>query len=72
MTANRLLELMNRTPFQPMEIRLCDGTRISVGAPFDISTSSNSPTCTIYEDREQIRVVSIRNITEVVTTVSEQ
>lgn len=34
--------------------------------PFRISTARNSSTCTVYED-DLARIVSLRNITEVVT-----
>lgn len=66
MTATQLIELMSRTPFQPFEIRLSDGSRMRVKDPFRISTARNSSTCTVYED-DLARIVSLRNITEVVT-----
>ena len=33
MSAIQLIELRNRTPFEPFEIRLTDGTHIRVEAP---------------------------------------
>ncbi len=33
MTANRMIELMDRTPFEPLEIHLSDGERIHVEQP---------------------------------------
>jgi hypothetical protein len=68
MTANRIIELMNRRPFEPLEVHLADGTSILVEQPYQISTSRNSPTCTIYEEQgDRMRIVALRNITEVVT-----
>jgi hypothetical protein len=68
MTSNRLLELMNRMPFQPLEIHLSDGAAIRVEQPFEISTEPNSPTLVIHGSNNQMRIVSLRNITEVITT----
>lgn len=70
MNAIEVLKLMNRTPFEPFEIRLSDGTRIPVEHPWEISTRPDSPTCTIYEAEQGMRIVAFRNITEVVTAVS--
>jgi hypothetical protein len=68
MTANQLIDLMNRSPFTPLEIHLSDGERIRVEQPYQIATTRNSPTCVIYEEDERMRFVSYRNITEVITT----
>ena len=70
MTANRMIELMNRTPFELLKIRLSDGERIQVDHPYQISTLPNSPTCTIYTEDERMRIVTYRNITEVITAVN--
>jgi hypothetical protein len=69
MTANQMIDLMNRSPFAPLEIHLSDGAAIRIEEPFQISTARNSPTCTIYEG-ERMRIVAFRNITEVVTAVN--
>ena len=68
MTANRMLELMNRTPFQPLEIHLSDGVTIRVEQPYEISTERNSPTLVVHEPNNRMRVVAFRNITEVLTS----
>jgi hypothetical protein len=68
MTANNLIALLNRVPFQGIEIHLSDGAMIQVDAPYEISTERNSPTLTIHEPSNRMRVVAYRNITEVVTT----
>jgi hypothetical protein len=70
MTANQMIELMNRTPFDPLEIHLSDGTTIQVDQPYQIATRPNSPSCLIYTDDERMRVVSYRNITEVITSAT--
>jgi hypothetical protein len=66
MTANQMIELMNRTPFTPIEIHLSDGARIKVEHPYEIATRPNSPVCIIYEE-DRWRFVAYRNITEVIT-----
>jgi hypothetical protein len=68
MTANLMIDLMNRTPFTPLEIHLSDGALIRVEEPFRIATARNSPTCIIYEGDDRMRIVSYRNITEVGTS----
>ncbi len=68
MTANQMIELMNRVPFQPLEIHLSDGTQIRVEQPYQIATRPNSPTCIVYDEDERTRFVAYRNITEVVTS----
>jgi hypothetical protein len=69
MTANQMIDLMNRAPFVPLEIHMSDGEAVRVEEPFQISTARNSPTCTIY-DGERMRIVAFRNITEVITSVN--
>jgi hypothetical protein len=68
MTANQLIDVMNRSPFTPLEIHLSDGVSIRVEQPYQIATTRNSPTCVIYEGDERMRFVSYRNITEVITS----
>ena len=70
MTAPEMIELMNRTPFQPMEIRLNDGNRIRVDHPYQIATGADSPSCIIYDNDNRMRIVAYRNITEVITTAT--
>jgi hypothetical protein len=67
MTANQMIELMNRSPFVPLEIHLNDGRSIKVEHPYEIATKPNSAICIVY-DGELARFVSFRNITEVITT----
>jgi hypothetical protein len=67
MTANRLIELMNRDPFEPLELHLSAGERIQVENPYEISTRPNSPTCTVYTDDDRMPVIAVRNSTEVIT-----
>jgi hypothetical protein len=66
-TSNRILELINRLPFVPLEIHLSDGARISVTYPYDIAVNPHSADFTVFEDH-QLRFVSVRSITEVVTS----
>jgi hypothetical protein len=67
MTANQIIELMNRSPFEPLEIHLSDGASIRVEHPYEIATKPNSAICVVY-DGELARFVSFRNITQVVTS----
>ena len=67
MNATHMIELMNRTPFEPFEIHLSDGANIKVQQPYQIATSQKSRTCTIYDTDDRMRIVAFRNITEVIT-----
>jgi hypothetical protein len=68
MTANQMLRLMNRTPFEPMEIHLNNGTKIKMENPYQIATAPNSATCAVYpDDDELMRIVAFRNVAEVIT-----
>ena len=51
MTANQMIELMNRTPFEPLEIHQTDGARIVVEHPHLIATSPKSNSCWIISFR---------------------
>jgi hypothetical protein len=64
MTANQMLEFMNRTPF---EIHLSDGAVIQVDEPYSIATRPHSQSCVVFVDDEVARHVAYRNITEVIT-----
>ena len=68
MTATRMIELMNRVPFQPIEIHLNNGTHILVEHPYQIATQPNAAACTIYFGVDQMRIVAYRNIAEVITS----
>ena len=70
MNATHMIELMNRVPFEPLEIHLSDGTRIRVEQPFQIATRPNSPSCVIYDEDDRMRIVAYRNITEVITAAT--
>jgi hypothetical protein len=68
MTANQMLELMNRTPFEPVEIHLNNGTKIKVEHPYQIATRPNAAACAVYgDDDDLMRIVAYRNIAEVIT-----
>jgi hypothetical protein len=70
MNAAQMIVLMNRTTFEPFDIRLSDGTLIRVEHPYNIATGQDSPTCIIYPDDNQMRIVAYRNITEVITAAT--
>lgn len=65
--ATQMIDLMNRTPFEPLEIHWNDGTMTRVEHPYEIATRRNSPTCLIYDEGEKVQYVANRNITEVIT-----
>ncbi len=67
MTATQMIEVRNRKPFDAFEIHLADGANIKVEEPWQILTSRNSPVCVIFDADERLRIISFRNITEVVT-----
>ena len=70
MNATHMIELMNRVPFEPLEIHLNDGMLIRVEQPFQIATRPNSPSCVIYDEDDRMRIVAYRNITEVITAAT--
>ena len=67
MTATDMIRLMNRKPFEPLDIHLADGAKIRVDHPYQMATRQNSPVCFIYDADDEMRFVSYRNITQVVT-----
>jgi hypothetical protein len=67
MNAALMIELMNRTPFEPIEIHFNDGKIIRVEHPYNIATTQESPACIIYQDDNRMRIIAYRNITEIVT-----
>jgi hypothetical protein len=66
MNATELLKLMNRSPFQPLEIHLNDGSVVTVHEPFEIAVQRTSP-CFVVYTQEKMDVVAYRNVTKVVT-----
>ena len=71
MNATELIKLMNRTPFQPLEIHLNDGSVISVNEPFELATQRTSP-CFIVYGSEKMDVVSFRNVAKITTPIVAQ
>ena len=68
MNASKMIELINRQPFEPLEVHLSDGTVFNVESPHLIATSRNQVTFTVYsDDDESARYVAYRNVTQVVT-----
>ena len=70
MDATQMIDLMNRTPFAPLEIHLNDGARIRVEQPYHVATRQNSSTFSIYDDGDRMRIVAFRNVTEVITSTA--
>jgi hypothetical protein len=66
MDATALIELMNRVPFQPLEIHLNDGSVIEVTEPFEIATQRTSPSFIVYAG-DKMHFVSYRNVARVNT-----
>jgi hypothetical protein len=67
MNATQMLELLNHSPFQPLENRLNKGAVIHVDQPFAIRAVRNSSTCIVFDDEGIARFVAYRNMAEVVT-----
>ena len=70
MNATQMIDLMNRVPFQPLEIHLNDGAKIHIEEPYQIATQPHSSTCIVYEADDRTRFVAYRNITEVITAAT--
>jgi hypothetical protein len=66
MNASQMVELMNRSPFAPIEIHLTNGTAVRVEQPFDIAARPNSSDCLVFEG-DRWRFIAYRNIAEVIT-----
>ncbi len=66
MDASEMIKLMNRVPFQPLEVHLNDGSIITVNEPFEIATQRTSP-CFIVYSHDKMDVVAYRNVTRVST-----
>jgi hypothetical protein len=67
MNATQMLELMNRVPFQPLEIHLNNGTLIHVEELFSIRAAQHSPTCVVFDDEGIVCFIAYGNMAEVVT-----
>ena len=68
MNASQLLEMMNRSPFEPLEIHLNNGTTIQVSEPYLIATAPNAAAFVVYSSEEDLaRHVAYRNVTEIIT-----
>jgi len=66
MNATELIKLMNRAPFQPLQIHLSDGSVVSVNEPFEVATQRTSP-CFIIYSADKMDVVAYRNVTKITT-----
>lgn len=68
MNATELIKLMNRKPFQPLQVHLNDGSLITVNEPFNIATDRGSP-CFIVYGAEKMDIVAYRNVAKITTPV---
>ena len=69
MNATELIELMNRTPFQPLEIHLNDGSLVVVNELFEVATQRTSP-CFIVYSADRMDVIAYRNVAKIKTPVA--
>ncbi|MEN0111403.1 MAG: hypothetical protein AAF805_11835 [Planctomycetota bacterium] len=68
MNATKMIELVNRQPFEPIEVHLSDGAVVTVESPHLVATGRNQATFTLYSDEdESARYIAYRNITQVIT-----
>ncbi len=65
MNANQMIELLNRNPFEPIEIHLTNGTIIAIEHPYSIATAPGSSYCIIHRESEPVRYVAYRDMAEV-------
>jgi hypothetical protein len=69
MNATELIKLMNRSPFQPLEIHLNDGSLVMVNEPFEVATQRTSP-CFIVYSADRMDVIAYRNVAKITTPVA--
>ncbi|MEO1498211.1 MAG: hypothetical protein AAFV43_13795 [Planctomycetota bacterium] len=68
MNASTMIDIVNRQPFEPIEVHLSDGEVLTIESLHLIATGRNKPTFILYTDEDETtRYVSYRNITQVVT-----
>ena len=71
MNATELINHMNRTPFQPLEIHLNDGSMITVREPFEIATQRKSPRFVMYA-ADRMAVIAYRDVAKITTLVTDE
>jgi hypothetical protein len=71
MNATELIKLMNRMPFQPLEIHLNDGSVITVHEPFEIATQRTSPRFVVYA-ADRMAVIAYRDVAKITTLVTAE
>lgn len=71
MNATELIKLTNRSPFQPLEIHLNDGSAITVHEPFEIATQRTSPCFVVYAG-DRMDVIAYRNVAKITTLVAAE
>jgi len=71
MNATELIKLMNRSPFQPLEIHLNDGSIVTVHEPFEIATQRTSP-CFLVYSADRMDVISYRNVSKITTPIAAE
>ena len=70
MNASKMVEFVNRQPFEPLEVHLNDGEVLAIESPHLVAISRNQSTFTLYSDEnDSSRYVAYRNIFQVVTKV---
>jgi hypothetical protein len=69
MNATELLQLMNRTPFLPLEIHLNDGSAVTVHEPFEIAIQRTSP-CFVVYTRDRMDLIAYRNVSKISVPVA--
>lgn len=67
MTSNQLIESLARQPFERLEIHLTDGKTIGVESPWRVATAPSRPTFAYYGAGDEMRILSLRNVTQIVT-----
>lgn len=68
MNASQMIELVNKQPFEPLDVHLSEGEVLRVESTHLIATGRNLPTFILYSDEdESARYVAYRNITQIKT-----
>jgi hypothetical protein len=71
MNATELIRLMNRTPFQPLEIHLNDGSVFTVHEPFEIAAPRTSRRFVVYA-ADRMAVIAYRDVAKITTLVTDE
>ena len=59
MTSERLIEMLEATPFQPFDIRLADGRAIRVQHPEFVARSPSGRTAVVFQPDDSMTILDV-------------